>query len=95
MSLHLEFEPHSWYMSFAIKKDEDYNDPCEFTYNVDSKNCIVHAQRAHPSDDVCEGYAPKWQAFTDNGNFYVIDEVHGGTLKDLKQQIKQYRSRQQ
>lgn len=21
MSLHLEFEPHSWYMGFAIKKD--------------------------------------------------------------------------
>lgn len=23
MSLHLEFEPHSWYMGFAIKKDQE------------------------------------------------------------------------
>lgn len=25
MSLHLEFEPHSWYMGFAIKKDNNSN----------------------------------------------------------------------
>ena len=24
MSLHLEFTPHSWYMGFAIKKDNDH-----------------------------------------------------------------------
>jgi hypothetical protein len=34
-----------------------------------------------------------WQAYTDDGMTYSIVNKQGRTLKDLKQQIKQYRSR--
>lgn len=63
MSLHLEFEPHSWYMGFAI---QDY--------------------RAEAT-----GVDGKWSAVAANGNTYSIDMLEAETLKDLKQQIKQYR----
>lgn len=39
---------------------EDGNDPCQFTYGTDSKICIIHDERIHPSDDTCPGYvAPR------------------------------------
>ena len=63
MSLHLGFEPHSWYMGFAIQKTEANNHP----------------------------YPYIWQAYTDNGNTYTVDDLQAYTLKGLKQQIKQYR----
>lgn len=66
MSLHLEFEPHSWYMGFAIKDNrfKSYGDP----KNRDT-----------------------WEACTDDGNTYQVVELGADTLKDLKQQIKEYR----
>jgi hypothetical protein len=90
MSLYLEFDPHSWFMGFAIKYNDDYNDPCEWTYNTDSKNCIVHGQRSHPSDNYCEGFTPKWNAFTDNGMSYSIDDLDAPTLHELHEKIRQY-----
>lgn len=70
MSLHLEFEPHSWYKGFAIKKT------------------ITHLHKQF------EGavYFYNWQAYTDNGNTYQIDELEASTLKELKQLITEYRS---
>ncbi len=39
------------------------------------------------------GIANHWQAFTDNGNTYRVDELEAGTLKELKQLISKYRSK--
>lgn len=90
MSLHLEFEPHSWYMFFAIKKDDEPNDPCEFTYEVDSKVCTVHDQKVNPFYNYCDGYHPKWEAFTDDGNTYNVVNIKADTLKELKAKIRDY-----
>lgn len=90
MSMYLEFEPHSWYFEFAIKKDPDFNDPCEFTYEAYSKRCIVHGQNLNPFNDFCEGYSSKWTAFTDDGNSYSIIVLHAETLKELKEKIVQH-----
>lgn len=90
MSMYLEFEPHSWYFEFAIKYDENYNDKCEFRYSTDSKICIIHDGKINPWYDYCEGYAPKWSAFTDDGNTYGIIELHGDTLEELKHKIVEY-----
>lgn len=95
MSLYLEFDPHAWYMGFAIKHDKNYNDPCNFTrYTTDSKICTVHDHRTHPGDKNCEGYAPKWSAYTDNGNTYRIDELEAGTLAELRRLIREYHIKQ-
>lgn len=63
MSLHLNFEPHSWYMGWAIK----------------------------PRKRLCLNkkvwYA--WEAVGVNGMTGYIQDAHAGTLKELKQQIKQ------
>jgi hypothetical protein len=67
MSLYLEFEPHSYYKGFAIKRNLRYRDG------------------SHPNKLF-------WQAFTDNGNTYRIDEIKAFTLKELKQLITEYRS---
>ena len=98
MSLHLEFEPHSWYMGFAIKQSGDGE--CERRYIEDGRyHCYAHGHDVNiedsqfdNNDDIsCEGYEAKgWQAFTDNGNTYRIDELEATTLKELKQQIKDY-----
>jgi hypothetical protein len=94
MSLHLEFEPHSWYMGFAIKYDENYNDPCQFSYEPYSKNCIVHGEkRMMVTDDYCDGFASKWQAFTDDGNTYRIVDLQAKTLKRLHEKIRKYHLR--
>lgn len=63
MSLHLEFEPHSWYMGWAIK----------------------------PRQRLCLNKKVwyQWQAVGLNGMTGYIQEAHGYTLKELKQQIKQ------
>lgn len=89
MSMYIEFDAHSWYMGFAIKHDPEYNDPCEFTYNTDSKNCIVHDQKVHPSSACCEDYATEWSAHTDDGNTYRIVTLRGATLAELKQKIRE------
>jgi len=34
MSMHLEFEPHSWYRGFAIKKTEAYNHPYPYIWEA-------------------------------------------------------------
>jgi hypothetical protein len=64
MSLHLDFEPHSWYMHFAIRKVEH-----GYKYSV------LHQ---------------RWQAFTDNGNTYRVDELNALTISDLRQKIRDY-----
>lgn len=67
MSLYIEFELHSWYKGFAIKRNDSY------WANI--------------------GKEDKWEAYTDNGNTYSIDTVGGSTLKELKKQITEYRSK--
>lgn len=68
MSLHLEFEPHAWYMGFAIKDDRaTHNDP--------------------------ENYY-LWNAYTDNGNTYRVDEVGADTLREVREKIRAYHLRQ-
>lgn len=64
MSLSLNFDPHSWYMGFAIQLDE---------YESHSPN--------------------KWWGYVDNGITGYIVELNARTLKELKQLIKQYRSK--
>lgn len=81
--------PHSWYMGWAIKLDEDYNDACELTEGYDDKACSVHSYSAMYSDRHCRGYAPKWSAYTANGMTGYVEEAHADTLKELKQKIKQ------
>lgn len=63
MSMHLEFEPHAWYMGFAIQKTGiDKNDITDYPFN----------------------------AYIDNGNTYMIDEVHGATLAEVKENVREY-----
>lgn len=93
MSLHLDFEPHSWYKGFAIKRSSNTNDDCQFTYTTDSKICTVHGRRISPMDNYCDDYESKWSAYTDNGNTYGIDRVFAPTLKELKQKITAYHAR--
>lgn len=88
--MHLEFEPHSYYYSFAIKHDLDYNDACEFEYTTDSKICIVHDQKINLYDEHCEEYAPEWSAYIDDGMTYGIYEITAPTLKELKSKIRTY-----
>lgn len=38
--------------------------------------------------------AYRWHGYTDNGNTYRIDELKAHTLKDLKQQITDYYTKQ-
>ena len=38
--------------------------------------------------------AYRWHAYTDNGNTYQIDELKSHTLKDLKQKITDYYTKQ-
>jgi hypothetical protein len=90
MSMHLEFEPHSWYYGFAIKKDDNYNDPCATVTENDEQFCTVHGKRLYWFQDYCEGHAPKWSAFTDDGNTYSIVELHGTTLRELQHNIRSY-----
>jgi hypothetical protein len=91
MSMHLEFEPHSWYYEFAIKHDLNYNDPCEFDYSTDSKLCIVHDNRTyHPLNSYCTDYAPKWSAYTVSGMTYSIIMLTAPTLKGLQSEIRKY-----
>lgn len=61
MSLYIDFEPHSWYMGFAIKKG---------IYGDDGE---------------------KYTAYTVNGMTGFLVTLGAMTLKELKQQIKQYR----
>lgn len=76
MSLHLEFEPHSWYMGFAIKKNYDHQKWVNATVRTP-------AGYIAPEDN-------KWSAYTDNGMTCYIDERHADTLAELKSQIREY-----
>lgn len=67
MSLSLEFEPHSWYMDFAIQKDQRTDD--------------TGTLRTH------------YNAYTENGDTYRVDELFSGTLTDLKESIRNYHLR--
>lgn len=71
MSLHLNFEPHSWYKGFALRKWD--GDGYKYHFNA-------------------EGY--KWEAYTDNGDTYRVDTVAADTLRELKQQIREYHVKQ-
>jgi hypothetical protein len=57
MSMHLEFEPHSWYYEFAIKKDDEFNDPCEIIDRDEDPYCRVHGKETGRYDNYCDGYA--------------------------------------
>jgi hypothetical protein len=93
MSMYLNFEPHSWYKHFAIKFDENYNDVCEWSTGGVVKHCFIHGKGATHYQTYCSGYAPKWSAFTDDGNTYRIVELQANTLKELKQLITEYWSK--
>lgn len=69
--MYLEFEPHSYYKGFAIKKRD-----------VDNTG-VTGDNREYP-----------WSAYTDNGMTYNIVERNAYTLKELKQQITEYRDRE-
>jgi hypothetical protein len=68
MGMYLDFEPHSYYMGFAIQ-------------------CNLSDIRGHES-----GYPlmSRWQAYAENGNFYVIDKLEADTLHELKKLIRDY-----
>lgn len=63
MSLSLEFEPHSYYMGFAIEKT-----------NV-------------PSNDTVDW---PWNAYSDNGNTYMISVLHAVTKEELYTKIRSH-----
>lgn len=64
MSMHLNFEPHSWYMGVAIQKTGIHkNDITNYPYNA---------------------------YYMDGMKGYIVT-FHDKTLKDIKQQIKQWR----
>lgn len=80
MSLHLNFEPHSWYKGFAIKKEEAPTGE--------------HIGRRGHSIAGSRRLNTTWRAFTDDGNTYQIVELHSSTLKQLKIYITEYRQRE-
>ena len=95
MAMTLDFEPHSWYMNFAIK--ENGNDDCE--YKLDGTDtdgtkwyqCIVHDCLAPSPDAPCADWERhSWTAYTDNGNTYHIAELQADTLDKLKSNIREY-----
>jgi len=90
MSLYLEFNPHSWYFEFAIKKDNEPNDPCMIIDRDEDAFCRVHGVETGRYDNWCRKYAPKWSAFTEDGNTYSIVELHSTSLEGLKQKIVKY-----
>jgi hypothetical protein len=90
MSLSLNFEPHSWYFGFAIKKDDEFNDPCEIIDRDEDPYCRVHGKETGRYDQVCAGFAPKWQAFIDDGMTYRIHDRFSTTLEGLKKEIVLY-----
>lgn len=75
MSLHLEFEPHSWYMGWAIKREQ-----------LDTGEAI--GERGHSLAGTRKR-SSLWSAYTANGMTGYVEETHADTLKQLKQQIKQ------
>lgn len=96
MSLHLEFEPHSWYKGFAIKKGgRKYHDRCggdTSTANVASgysRLCIDCDEDLFTFEVMTE----PWLAVTNNGMTGYINEYEAYTLKELKQQITDYHKR--
>lgn len=98
MSMYLEFEPHSWYMHFAIKQNG--NDPCQ--YILDGRDadgtewyvCITHAEEALSDSVPCAGWERhSWTALTDDGNTYRIIELQADTLQALRKQIRDYHRR--
>jgi hypothetical protein len=87
MSMYLEFYPHSWYFEFAIKKEADYNDPCEIIDRDEDAYCRVHGKETGRYDLWCAGFRPKWSAFTEDGNTYSIVEIHATSLAQLNYRI--------
>lgn len=70
MSLHLEFEPHSWYMGWAIRDNQRTDYPGGRTWtNIQPK---------------------RWTGYTADGDTYYIVERDAHTLRELKQQIKEW-----
>jgi hypothetical protein len=63
--MYLEFEPHSWYMSAAIQKDN-------IGENWNGTLLTI------------------WRAYLENGMNYTIVEFSAKTLKELKEQIKEW-----
>lgn len=82
MSLHVNFEPHSWYMGFAIRKTFD-----RYAFTCDSRH--HDRQCNNPVGECCKDCF-NWEAYTDDGNTYSIVTLEANTLKDLKLQIRNY-----
>lgn len=74
MSLYLNFEPHSWYKGWAIRKEVEPG-----VENASGTGFVNVNQ---------------WSAYTDNGDTYRVDELEAGTLRELKQAIKEYHVKQ-
>ena len=96
MSMHLEFEPHGWYMHFAIKKNENhtvcfYEHDGTDTDGTEWYRCVHHDALAPSQDAPCANYdESEWSAFTDDGNTYRIIQRDADTLALLKQRIREY-----
>lgn len=70
MSLHLEFDPHSWYMGAAIRDNSATDRKGGNTWtNIQPK---------------------RWSAYYLNGMSGYIVEFEAYTLRELKQQIKDW-----
>ena len=78
MSLHLNFEPHSWYKGAAIR--DNWGDAGHDQTNLD-----------RPLEKG-EGY--RWTAYYLDGNSGYIREFNADTLGELKQYIKEYHEAQ-
>lgn len=81
MSLHIEFTPHSWYMGWAIKREQ-----------LDTGEAI--GKRGHSLAGTRKR-SSLWSAYTANGMTGYVEETHADTLKELKQQIREHRQRQE
>lgn len=80
MSLHLNFEPHGWYMGFAIK------DPGRDI----SPEAVDAWNEQTPEQKAAYRFVYPWRAYTDDGNTYRIVELEADTLRELRQKIRHY-----
>lgn len=97
MSLHLSFEPHSWYRGFAIKKNEN-NTVCSYrpldadTDGTEWFECVHHGAEAPSMDAPCANYDESaWSAYTDDGDTMRVVQLNADTLEKLKFAISDWR----
>jgi hypothetical protein len=75
MSMYLDFEPHSWYMGFAV---------------MDTATAWKPRDDGKPGMQSMQLDAYRWHAFIDDGNHNRIDELKASTLGGLYAQVIAY-----